>query len=76
MYTNKLYWRTHAGNYTTLPQHFKQHGYFTQSVGKVFHPGERWWSSYDRTWFSEPDIQEIFILILKPRRGMVFQAGL
>ncbi|GFN83997.1 hypothetical protein PoB_001050300 [Plakobranchus ocellatus] len=33
------YWRDHAGNYTTLPQHFKEHGYITQSVGKVFHPG-------------------------------------
>ncbi|RUS75336.1 hypothetical protein EGW08_016903 [Elysia chlorotica] len=33
------YWRVHAGNYTTLPQHFKEHGYITQSVGKVFHPG-------------------------------------
>ncbi|XP_018025324.1 uncharacterized protein LOC108680906 isoform X2 [Hyalella azteca] len=32
------YWRdTH--NFTTLPQHFKQHGYYTASAGKVFHPG-------------------------------------
>jgi iduronate 2-sulfatase len=28
-----------SGNYTTLPQHFKDHGYVTQSVGKIFHPG-------------------------------------
>ncbi|XP_070183574.1 iduronate 2-sulfatase-like [Littorina saxatilis] len=34
------YWRDVAGNYTTLPQHFKQSGYITQSVGKVFHPGQ------------------------------------
>ncbi|KAG8448137.1 hypothetical protein GDO86_015291 [Hymenochirus boettgeri] len=33
------YWRTHAGNYSTLPQYFKEHGYVTMSVGKVFHPG-------------------------------------
>lgn len=33
------YWRVHAGNYTTLPQHLKAHGYVTMSVGKVFHPG-------------------------------------
>uniref|UniRef100_A0A8C5Q3H4 Iduronate 2-sulfatase n=1 Tax=Leptobrachium leishanense TaxID=445787 RepID=A0A8C5Q3H4_9ANUR len=33
------YWRTHAGNYSTLPQYFKEHGYETMSVGKVFHPG-------------------------------------
>ncbi|KAM8952895.1 iduronate 2-sulfatase [Pelodytes ibericus] len=33
------YWRKHAGNYSTLPQYFKDHGYETMSVGKVFHPG-------------------------------------
>ncbi|KAM4696106.1 iduronate 2-sulfatase [Rhinophrynus dorsalis] len=33
------YWRKHAGNYSTLPQYFKEHGYITMSVGKVFHPG-------------------------------------
>ncbi|XP_040261766.1 iduronate 2-sulfatase [Bufo bufo] len=33
------YWREHAGNYSTLPQYFKEHGYVTMSVGKVFHPG-------------------------------------
>nr|XP_054756002.1 iduronate 2-sulfatase-like [Lytechinus pictus] len=39
LYDFGSYWRTHAGNYTTLPQHFKDNGYFTASVGKVFHPG-------------------------------------
>ncbi|XP_030837020.1 iduronate 2-sulfatase [Strongylocentrotus purpuratus] len=39
LYDFGSYWRTHAGNYTTLPQHFKENGYFTASVGKVFHPG-------------------------------------
>ena len=33
------YFRHLAGNYTTLPQHFKNNGYITQSVGKIFHPG-------------------------------------
>ncbi|XP_053328876.1 iduronate 2-sulfatase [Spea bombifrons] len=33
------YWRKHAGNYSTLPQYFKEHGYEALSVGKVFHPG-------------------------------------
>lgn len=28
-----------AGNFTTLPEYFKQNGYFTYSIGKVFHPG-------------------------------------
>ncbi|XP_046377275.2 iduronate 2-sulfatase-like [Haliotis rufescens] len=39
LYDFYSYWRKAAGNFTTLPQHFKQNGYFTQSVGKVFHPG-------------------------------------
>lgn len=41
LYDFKSYWRTHSGNFSTLPQYFKSHGYFTASVGKVFHPGKR-----------------------------------
>ena len=42
LYTNKggMYWRENAGNFTTLPQHFKDAGYFSFSVGKIFHPGK------------------------------------
>jgi len=35
-------------NIPTIPQHFKQNGYFVQGVGKIFHPGfddERSWST-------------------------------
>ena len=39
LYDFGSYWREAAGNFTTLPQHFKENGYFTASVGKVFHPG-------------------------------------
>lgn len=35
----QTYFRLIGGNYTTLPQHFKNNGYITQSVGKIFHPG-------------------------------------
>jgi iduronate 2-sulfatase len=38
-YNFQHYWRTFAGNFTTLPQYFKQHGYQTQSFGKIFHHG-------------------------------------
>lgn len=39
LYDFYSYWREAAGNFTTLPQHFKENGYHTVSVGKVFHPG-------------------------------------
>ncbi|CAJ1057922.1 iduronate 2-sulfatase isoform X2 [Xyrichtys novacula] len=39
LYDFNSYWRAHSGNYTTIPQYFKSKGYFTMSVGKVFHPG-------------------------------------
>lgn len=39
LYDFYSYWRDTVGNFTTLPQHFKENGYFTHSIGKVFHPG-------------------------------------
>lgn len=39
LYDFYSYWRTAAGNFTTLPQHFKENGYHTKSIGKIFHPG-------------------------------------
>ena len=36
---NATYWRDNAGNFTSLPQHFKKAGYLSVSVGKIFHPG-------------------------------------
>ncbi|MGQ9461780.1 MAG: sulfatase [Candidatus Fervidibacter sp.] len=31
--------RTHVGDIAFLPQHFREHGYFTVRVGKIFHGG-------------------------------------
>ncbi|GFT48249.1 iduronate 2-sulfatase [Nephila pilipes] len=39
LYDTGSYWRDSVGNFVTLPQHFKYHGYETISVGKVFHHG-------------------------------------
>lgn len=39
------YWRKSGGNFTTLPQYFKQNGYHTVSLGKIFHTGSS--SGYD-----------------------------
>nr|KAG5692663.1 hypothetical protein BaRGS_022663 [Batillaria attramentaria] len=38
---------TVAGNFTTLPQHFKDNGYLTQSAGKIFHPGPASGNTFD-----------------------------
>jgi len=42
--TTKVYdlvthFRKQLPDVVTLPQHFKDHGYFTRSVGKIYHPG-------------------------------------
>jgi hypothetical protein len=35
------YWRQRGGNFTTLPQYFRDElGYLTLGIGKLFHPGE------------------------------------
>ncbi|KOC67246.1 Iduronate 2-sulfatase [Habropoda laboriosa] len=39
LYDFYSYWRKDVANFTTLPQHLKNNGYITKSVGKVFHPG-------------------------------------
>lgn len=39
LYDTNSYWRRSVGNFTTIPQYFKEHGYETFSIGKVFHPG-------------------------------------
>ncbi|KAK2170107.1 hypothetical protein LSH36_4g05020 [Paralvinella palmiformis] len=39
VFGNHWYWRDVGGNFTTLPQYFKDNGYLTIGLGKVFHPG-------------------------------------
>ncbi|CAD0198997.1 unnamed protein product [Chrysodeixis includens] len=39
LYDFYSYWRDTVGNFTTLPQFFKENGFETYSVGKVFNPG-------------------------------------
>lgn len=53
---NNNYWRDSAGNFTTFPQHFKENGYFTYALGKIFHPGRSSNSSDDMpySWSKKP----------------------
>ena len=44
VYDLSTYWRESGGNFTTIPQFFKEQGYVTQGMGKIFHPGA---SSHD-----------------------------
>lgn len=39
LYDEGTYWRDVVGNFVTLPEHFKNHGYETISIGKVFQHG-------------------------------------
>ena len=39
VYDLKTYFRESGGNFTTLPQYFKEHGYLSIGMGKIFHPG-------------------------------------
>ncbi|XP_073744609.1 iduronate 2-sulfatase [Callorhinus ursinus] len=38
LYDFHSYWRVHAGNFSTIPQYFKENGYVTMSVGKEYLP--------------------------------------
>ena len=33
------YWRTEGGNFSSLPQYFKDQGYLSIGMGKIYHPG-------------------------------------
>ncbi|XP_030352934.1 iduronate 2-sulfatase isoform X1 [Strigops habroptila] len=56
LYDFYSYWRVHAGNYSTMPQYFKENGYVTLSVGKVFHPGisSNYSDDYPHSWSVPP----------------------
>ena len=39
VYDLKSYFRKVGGNFTTIPEYFKQNGYNSIGMGKIFHPG-------------------------------------
>ena len=40
VYDLQHYFRNVGGNFTTIPQHFKNEGYSSIGMGKIFHPGK------------------------------------
>ena len=71
IYDNATALRTSSPDVVTLPQHFKNHGYHTQSVGKVFHTfdevrddGASWtvptWEAKAAYRYASPELREQF----------------
>ncbi|CAK1551588.1 unnamed protein product [Leptosia nina] len=56
LYDFYSYWRDEVANFSTIPQLFKQRGYDTYSVGKVFHPGRssNYTDDYPYSWSVPP----------------------
>ena len=56
------FWRNMSGNFTTIPQYFKNHGYTSMGMGKIFHSGaasghddplswsRKYWNSVPTPW--------------------------
>ena len=53
IFDNRQYWRRFGGNFTTIPQYFKQNGYNVVGIGKVFHRGPSSGDNDPMSW-SEP----------------------
>ncbi|XP_045459422.1 iduronate 2-sulfatase [Melitaea cinxia] len=56
LYDFYSYWRDVVGNFSTFPQIFKENGYDTYSVGKIFHPGlsSNFTDDYPYSWTEKP----------------------
>ena len=59
LYENDVWWKTAHPDLVTLPQYFKNHGYFSAGAGKIFHhtPGNNppvSWNEYQDQVFDDP----------------------
>ena len=54
IFDNRQYWRHFGGNFTTIPQYFRENGYRTIGIGKVFHRGMAASGDNDPISWSEP----------------------
>ena len=48
------YFRTESGRFVTIPEYFKQNGYVTVGIGKIFHSGSASGNNDDVASWSEP----------------------
>ena len=66
VYDLDTYWRNAGGNFTTIPQYFKENGYTSIGMGKIYHPGAA--SGYDDplSWSTE---------YFRPRRTAIEASG-
>ena len=53
----RTYFRTSGGNFTTIPQHFKNNGYISIGIGKIFHYNVNASNKGDPPSWSEPFIK-------------------
>lgn len=56
VHNNQRYFREVGGNFTTLPQYFKNNGYISLNFGKIFHPGDSSNGNDPMSWSEEPYI--------------------
>ena len=54
VYDLQTYWRKAGGNFTTIPEYFKNNGYISIGMGKIFHPGIHASGGDDPISWSEP----------------------
>ncbi|KFM76084.1 Iduronate 2-sulfatase, partial [Stegodyphus mimosarum] len=56
LYDDGSYWRESVGDFMTLPQHLKDHGYETISMGKIFEHGivSNWTDDFPNSWSEYP----------------------
>ena len=58
MYDLDNYWRIVGGNYTTIPQFFKENGYISIGAGKIYHSGQSNGNNDNDYSWSEPAHRE------------------
>ena len=62
VYDLETYFRKSGGSFTTIPQYFKENGYLSIGMGKIFHPGILASDNDDPISWSEPYFHPLEVL--------------